>query len=100
MISISPPAGQLGPGYGSASKWVTARISRTVTPKGWPSTTPCGHVYSVHDEKTPGEGILRLYSDALAVARDLRGSFNLHDNVSGGVHADETVALLRTVINR
>ena len=99
MISISPPAGQFGPVRASAPKWAKMVILRTVTPKGWPSTAPGRHVDGVHDDKTPGEVILRLYPDALAVSRDLCGSFDLHDDVSGRIHADESVGLLRAVIN-
>jgi hypothetical protein len=68
--------------------------SRTVTPKGWPRTTPRRHVYGVHDEKTASEGVLRVYPNALAVARDLRSGLDLHEDISGGIHTDETVALL------
>jgi hypothetical protein len=73
-------------------------ILPTVAPKGWPSTTPGWHVYGVHDEKTSGVVVLRLYPDALAVSRDLCSGFNLHDDVSGGIHTNESVGLLKTVI--
>jgi len=65
----------------------------SVTPKGWPSGTPGWHVYGVHDNKTPGKVILRLDPDALAVPRDLRSSFDLHDNISGRIHTDESAGL-------
>lgn len=57
-------------------------------------------MYGVHDDKTTGKVILRLDPDAVAVSRDLCSSFDLHDNVSGRIHTDESVGLLRMAINR
>ena len=57
-------------------------------------------MHGVHDEKTTGEGILRLYPNGLAVASDLRGSLDLDEDVPGGVHTNEPVALLRAMIDR
>lgn len=65
----------------------------TITPEGWPSSAPRRHMHGIHDEKTAGEGILRVYPNALAITRDLRSSFDLHENVSGGIHTDQSIGL-------
>ena len=44
------------------------RITRTVTPKGWPRATPRRHVHRVQDEETTIEDTRRLYPNALAVS--------------------------------
>ena len=97
MISISPPAGQLGPGKESAPEGATTGDVHTVTPPGWPRTTSSRHVNGVHDKHTAVEGALRLYPDTLAVTSDRRGGFDLHEDISVGIYADESVGLLQAV---
>jgi hypothetical protein len=69
-------------------------IAHTITPKGWPCATPSRHVHGVHDNETAVEDLLRRYPDALAVSRDLLGSFDLHENISVRIYADESIGLL------
>lgn len=100
MISISPPAGQLGPGNALAPKETTKRVVYTVTPPGWPCATPGRHVRGVQDEQTTGKVILRLYPNALAITRDLLGGFDFHEDVSVRIYTDESIGLLQTITNR
>ena len=52
-------------------------------------------MYSIHDKKAASESVLGVYSNALAIARDLLSSLHLHDDISGGIHTDESVGLLK-----
>ncbi len=62
-----------------------------VGPKRGPSATPNGHVDRVKDEETTVEDVVVVETDRLAVARDIRGSFDAHDGIPGAVNLDELV---------
>jgi hypothetical protein len=100
MISISPPAGQLGPESALVLKETTGGVVRTVAPPGWPCATPTRHVHGVHDKQTAVEGILRVYPNALANISDLLGGFNFHEDVSVRIYTDEPIGLLQAVTGR
>ena len=63
-----------------------------VGPKRGPSAASDGHVDRVKDEETTVEDVAVVETDRLAIARDIRGSLDAHDGITGAVNLDELVA--------